>query len=56
MKDTRPCLHSYQACIPHVISSLCNWNARTFHSTTGIIAPCSRQWVISKNNNPLSCC
>jgi len=40
MKDTRPRLHSYQACIPHVISSLCNWNARTFHSTTGIIAPC----------------
>ncbi len=41
-------LHTCQACIPHVISSLCNWNARTFHCTTGIITPCLSQWVIKQ--------
>lgn len=53
MEDTRPHLHTCQACIPHVISSLCYWNIRTLHSTTGIVAPCLSQWVISKNNKPL---
>ncbi len=48
MEDTRPRLHTCQACIPHVISSLCNWNARTFHCTTGIITPCLSQWVIKQ--------